>query len=134
MEFFNDAVPGNLDSTSLVALDNGLLNLDSCENSLEYLYLVLNEKSIPLGDKKKLAFKVLTNHIDLKSHNGRLKFVLCMVSIFLVLYSTKVGSFYLLMEKLLEAVRKGKISKAMARVIIRRLRRKGIPVDPELIE
>ena len=39
-----------------------------------------------------------------------------------------------MMKSLIEAVRKGRISKQMARLIIRRLRKKGIPIDPELAE
>ena len=38
------------------------------------------------------------------------------------------------MKGLIEAVREGKITKQVARIIVRRLKKKGVPVDPELIE
>jgi hypothetical protein len=38
------------------------------------------------------------------------------------------------MKSLIKAIREGKITKSMARLIIRKLRKKGVPIDPELAE
>ena len=38
------------------------------------------------------------------------------------------------MQSLIEALKSRKISKRVARLIIRKLRRKGLPVDNELLE
>ena len=39
-----------------------------------------------------------------------------------------------MMESLIKAIREGKITKPMARFIVRKLRKKGVPIDPELAE
>ena len=39
-----------------------------------------------------------------------------------------------MMKSLIKAIREGRITKQMARLIVRRLRKKGIPIDPELAE
>lgn len=134
IKWLNDASPANLDSNKVIALDTVLEGLESCENNLEYLCLVLKESSISIEEKKDVTKKVLAKFIDFKSHNGRLKFILCIVSILFFMFNTNISNFYLLMQALKEAVRKGKISKAVARLILRRLRRKGIPVDPDFVE
>jgi len=51
-----------------------------------------------------------------------------------VLFNNHRSSFYLMMRSLIQDIREGKISKAMARFIIRKLRNKGVPIDPELAE
>ena len=39
-----------------------------------------------------------------------------------------------MMRSLIKAIREGKIAKPMARSIVRKLRKKGVPIDPELAE
>jgi len=39
-----------------------------------------------------------------------------------------------MMKSLIKAIREGKITKSMGRVIVRRVRKKGVPIDPELAE
>ena len=39
-----------------------------------------------------------------------------------------------MMKSLIKAIREGKITKPMGRLIVKKLRKKGIPIDPELAE
>ena len=39
-----------------------------------------------------------------------------------------------MMKSLIKAIREGRILKQMARLIVRRLRKKGVPINPELAE
>lgn len=89
---------------------------------------------IPFEEKKKIAREVLIKYLDLTTPSGRCNFLLCIVFITYTLYNTQTASFHIMMKSLIEAIREGKITKAMARFIIRKLRKKGIPVDPELAE
>lgn len=73
-------------------------------------------------------------HLNLKTHSGRIRFVLCIVLLLFIFSSSSFSNCYVLMESLIEAVREGRISKALARLIIRKLKARGITVDPELIK
>ena len=44
------------------------------------------------------------------------------------------SGFYILLKNLIKAIKEGKISKAIGRSIVRRLKKKGIAIDPELLE
>ena len=39
-----------------------------------------------------------------------------------------------MMKSLIKAIREGRITKQMARLIVRRLRKQGVHIDPELAE
>jgi hypothetical protein len=39
-----------------------------------------------------------------------------------------------LVKNLIKAIKEGRISKAIGRAIVRRLKKKGIAIDPELLE
>jgi hypothetical protein len=45
-----------------------------------------------------------------------------------------ISSYFILIQNLIKAIKNGKISKRLARLIIRRLLRLKIAVDPELIQ
>ena len=60
--------------------------------------------------------------------------MLCIVFIIYILSTKRRSSFYLMMQSLIKAIREGRITKQMARLIVRRLRKRGVPIDPELAE
>jgi hypothetical protein len=65
---------------------------------------------------------------------ARLAFVLCIVLILYILSIQNPSGFYILLKNLIKAIKEGKIPKAIARIIVRKLRKKGIAIDPELLE
>jgi hypothetical protein len=109
--------------------------LGECSYEFKYLVSILLDKEIPYYDRQKKALIILKQQLNSGTTESLVRFLACVVSI-LVLF-TVLGdktSIFLMMQSLLEAVRKGKISKRVARILIRKLLRKGVPVDPELIE
>jgi len=73
-------------------------------------------------------------YLDLRIPSGRVNFILRIVVVFYILSIQNPSSFYTMMQNLIKVIREGRISKAMSRVIIRKLKKKGIVVDPELID
>lgn len=131
------SVPQNLshlEKKKFILVEGRKIYLDQCDQKLKYLFDILEDETIPFEERKKIARSVLTNYLNLKTPSGRLNFVLCIVSIIYILFTNHHSSFYLMMTSLIKAIREGKISKPMARFIVRKLRNKGVPIDPELAE
>ena len=124
----------HLEKKKFILVEGRKIYLDQYEQSLKYLFDILEDQNIPFDERKKIAHSVLTKYLNLKTLAGRRNFVLCLVFIIYTLFTSHRSSFYLIMKNLIEAIRGGKISKPMARLIIRKLRKKGIPIDPELAE
>ena len=111
------------------------LDLDQCDQNLEYLFNMLTSSEISDKDKKDIANSVLKKYINLKTLDARVKFVICVTGLLIYLYSIgSMGSYYLILKKLIQAIREGKIPKVVGRAIIRKLKKKSIPVSPELLE
>jgi len=91
-------------------------------------------KTIYYEEREKVTTWILNNYLNLKTWSERLHLVLCIVSILYILSVQNTSSFYSLISKLIKAIKEGKISKLVGRAIIRKLRKKGILIDPELIE
>jgi len=110
------------------------ISLEQCEDSFKYLFELLKTKDIPYSEKAEKSFKILTTYLTLDTRLGRIRCVLCMVSmLYLSFSSNEIANFHILMQNLLKAIKSGKISKRLGRLMVRRLLRKNIPVDPELI-
>lgn len=90
---------------------------------------MLKDKTIPFEERQKIAHSVLTKYLNLKAQSGRCIVLLCMIDIF---SNNGYSSFYILMRNLIKSIKK-KISKAMARFIVRKLKEKDINIDPELV-
>jgi hypothetical protein len=101
---------------------------------LEYLFKILEDETIPFEEKKKISRLILTKYLDLKTFNGRINFVLCIVFVLSILSIQNTSGFYILLKNLIKAIKEGRISKAIGRAIVRKLQKKGIAVDPELLE
>ena len=132
-----DALPQNLtdlEKKKFILVSGKKICLDQCDQNLKYLFDILEDKTIPFEERKEIAYSVLTKYLNLKTPVGRRNLVLCLVFIIYVLYTNCHSSYYLMMKSLIKAIREGKITKAMARLIVRKLRKKGVNIDPELAE
>ena len=135
--YLRDAFPQNLphlEKKKFILVDGEKIYLDQCDQNLKYLFDILEDETIPFEERKKIAYSVLTKYLNLKTPFGRRNFVICIVFIIYTLFANRHSSFYLMMKSLIKAIREGRISKAIARLIVRRLRKKGVPIDPELTE
>ena len=132
-----DSVPQNLshlEKNKFILVKGRQIYLDQCDQNLKYLFDILEDETIPFEDRKKIAHSILTKYLNLKTPFGRRNFVLCIVLIIYVLSTNCHSSFYIMIRNLIESIREGIITKPMARLIVRKLRKKGVPIDPELIE
>ena len=107
--------------------------LEQCDATFEYMVQVLLDKDIPIAYKKELSFKIIMQYVDLKTPHGRKTFLCCILAIFHVFSLTDgIQNHFILLQNLINAVKSGKLSKQLARVIIRRLIKSKMYVDPEL--
>jgi hypothetical protein len=135
--YLRDSFPQNLphlEKKKFILVGGEKIYLDQCDQSLEYLFKILEDETIPFEEKKKVARSVLTKYLNLQTVNGRIGFVLCIVFLLYILSIQNPSGFYILLENLIQSIKEGRISKAMGRSIVRRLQKKGIPIDPELLE
>lgn len=124
----------HLEKKKFLLQDGREVDLDICDQNLKYLFDILKDDMIPYEEKKQLAKSIFTKYLNLKTQSGRQNFVFCIIFILSTLYITHSSNFYIVMKSLIEALRKGKITKSMARYIIKKLRNENIPIDPELLE
>ena len=132
-----NSVPQNLshlEKKKFILVNGKKIYLDQCDENLKYLFNILEDETVPFEERKQVAHSILTKYLNLKTPFGRRNFMLCMVFIIYALYNNHHSSFYLMMRSLIEAIREGKITKPVARFIVRNLRKKGVPLDPELTE
>ena len=124
---------GKFEKTKFFIVDGKKIYLDQCDQNLKYLFKMLSNQKIPFEDKKQLTYSILVKHLDLRTPNGRLRFILCIITILHIFAINDISNYFIMMQNLIKAVKEGKISKRLARLIIRQLIRKGVEVDPELI-
>jgi hypothetical protein len=135
--YLRESFPQNLphlEKKKFILVGGDKIYLDQCDQSMEYLFKILEDKTIPFEEKEKVARSILTKYLDLKTMNGRVGFLLCIVFVLYILSIQNPSGFYILLKNLMQAIKDGKISKAIGRSIVRRLQKKGIPIDPELLE
>ena len=135
--YLRDSFPQNLphlEKKKFILVDGEKIYFDHCDQNLEYLFKVLEDKTMPFEEKEKVARSILTKYLNLKTINGRVTFVFCIVFILYILSIQNPSGFYILLKSLKKAVEEGRVSKAIGRAIIRRLKKKGIAIDPELLE
>jgi|AntRauMFilla1563_2_1112583.scaffolds.fasta_scaffold04572_3 hypothetical protein len=135
--YLRDAFPQNLphlEKKKFILVHGEKIYLDQCDQNLHYLFLILEDETIPFEEKQKVARSILTKYLDLQTLNGRIAFVLCIGFMLYILSIQNPSSYYILLQNLLEAIKEGRISKALARALVRRLKRRGVPISPELVE
>lgn len=135
--YLRDSFPQNLpdlEKKKFLLVGGEKIYLDQCDQNLEYLFKILEDETIPFEEKEKIARSILTKYLNLKTMTGRINFVLCIVFVLYILSNQNPSGFYILLKNLIKAIKEGRISKAIGRSIIRRLQKKGIAVDPELLD
>ena len=130
---FSQNLP-DLEKKKFILVGGEKIYLDECDPNLKYLFDILEDETIPFQERKEIAHSILTKYLNLKTPFGRRNFALCIIFIIYMLFTKRYSSFYIMMKSLVKAIREGKITKSMARLIVRKLRKKGVPIDPELAE
>lgn len=123
-----------LDRQKFILVDKGKIYLDQCDQNLEYLFRILKDTHVPFEEKEKLTRSILTKYLNLKTAEGRLNFVLCIVFILSLFFIQDISSYHILLKNLIEAIKEGRIPKGIGRAIIRQLKKRGLLVNPELLE
>ena len=124
----------DLEKKKFILVGGEKIYLEQCDQNLKYLFDILEDETIPFEKREEIAHSILTKYLNLKTPFGRRNFVLCITFMTYILFTKRHSSFYLMMKSLIKAIREGRITKQMARLIVRRLRKKGLPIDPELAE
>lgn len=135
--YLRDAFPQNLpelEKKKFILVNGEKIYLDQCDQNIEYLFTVLKDSTISFEEREKLTSSILTKYLNLKTINGRVNFVLCIVFILYMFSTQNMSSYYIILKNLIKAIKEGRISKLVGRAIIRKLKSKGLPVDPELLE
>ena len=135
--YIRDALPStlpHLERDNFILLDGEKIYIDQCDNTLRYLFKVLQDDGIPYEERKQITERLLTQMLDLRTTKGKVNFIICILLIISVLYTQDTPNFVMLLQNLVQAIKEGRISRSVARVIIRRMRKAGYPIDPELIE
>lgn len=84
-------------------------------------------------EKKITTLKIFLENLNLSTRTKRIDFILCIFFMLQILAGHDFASYSILMENLIEAIKEKKISKELARIIVRKLIRKQIPFDLGLI-
>lgn len=121
-----------MDLKNLKVIDGEGVYFTACKNdpSLKFMLEALLNSEIPYSEKQRIvayAFQKLTE-------SDALAFILCLIPILLLLAISSPSSYILLLQSLIQAIKEGKISKRIARILVRRLIKKGKMVDPELLD
>jgi len=132
-EAFAQNLP-ELERKKFILLDGEKIYLDQCDQNLEYLVTVLKDTTLLFEEKEKLTRSILTKYLNLKTADGRLNFVLCIVFILSVFSIQDMSSYHIILKNLIKAIKEGRILKIVGRAIIRKLKKRGLSVNPELLE
>lgn len=105
------------------------------DNTWVYFFEFLGDPKIDYGQKLEKANGFLKKKLNFSNKGDQIVFVLLIVFLICGLSSLDVTTgFHALIQALLKALREGRLSKRVARLIIRKLKREKIPVDQELID
>lgn len=74
------------------------------------------------------------NYLNLNTPRGRLNFIICRFSFLRILSIVDFTSYHMLLANLITILKNGKLPKKLVRLIVRKLLRKKILVDPKLLE
>ena len=92
----------HLEKNRFILVDRNRVNLDQCDQNLEYLFKILENEIISYDEKEKLVPKILIGYLDLKTPSKRVNITICIV---FILYIKNVAGFYIMMENLIKAIR-----------------------------
>lgn len=127
----------SLYSMALVPFNSGIIIAKVatdivCSISEEFMVSVLTSNLSENLKRKEIDNFLLK--FDLTTQYDRINFIMCIVSLAMFLLNNGyMDSFLLLIHRILEAVRSRRLGRYLARLLLRILRRRGAPVDPEMI-
>ena len=132
IKIIEGSLPQNLlDSKGFIQVNGEKIYLQNCDDGFEYALSVLLNKGIPYGEKQKVIaylFSLISDRIK------PLNFIICLISLLLILAILDPASYALLLRYLIEAIKEGKISKRLGRLVVRKLKRKRLLIDRELLD
>ena len=107
-----------------------LQSLDVCEPALKNLHQILADDKI-LDSKKSDFIQLLLFDIDGLPDKGDIKSTMinCFVKLITALYFFNLDDYDLLIQALIDALKKGKLSSRLFHIILRMLQNRGIPID-----
>lgn len=135
--YLRDAFPQNLSECErhkFTLIDGEKIYLDQCDQNLEYLFKVLKDPVLPFEKKEELTRSILTKYLNLKTADKRISFILCMVCILYTFSIHNPSGYFIILKNLIASIKEGRISKIVGRAIVRRLKKRGLLIDPELLE
>lgn len=109
--------------------------LSECEPGWTFILEVLLNKDLPYSVREEKVKSFFRHQLSFQTKGDLVRFVACIVAIIVLFVGLgDTSSSFIVMQNLLEALKRGKISREVAKIIVRRLKRKGILIDPELLE
>lgn len=115
---------------NLKKLFRELQSLEICEPALKNLHQILADTEIFDSEKSDFV-QLLLFDMDNLPDNGDIKITMinCFVKLITALYFFNLDDFDLLIQALIDALKKGKLSSRLFHIILRMLETRGIPID-----
>ena len=120
-----------LDKKSFIRVNGEKVYLENCDDGFKYMFSIFMDKELPYNEKKELVTYLFRVNLD---RNKPLHLILCLIPILLILATQNPACYFLVIKNLIQAIKEGRISKRIARIIVRKLLKKGKMVDPELLD
>ena len=98
-----------------IIIDGEKIWLDQCDQSIEYLFKVLKDKTLKPEEKNSQCLKILMNYLNLNIPRGRLNFIICLFSLLRILSIIDFTSYHMLIANLITALKNGKLPKKLVR-------------------
>lgn len=131
-EICADSCPSNIGGKELAnRTKNWILTsklLEQCPTTIKDLERFMENSEIPHDEKIKHAGKIFGSIESFNNSGMKQVVIVCIVTVLVNLYSSNIGGFFLSIKALVNAWKSGKISNALFRLLLRKLKRKGIPV------
>lgn len=127
------AVPQSclVDKKGFIQFNEEKIYLENCDNSFKYMFNILIDKELPYYEKKEIVTYIFSVKLD---SIKPLNLILCLIPLLLILSTQSLASYVLVIKNLIQAIKEGRISKRLARILVRRLLKEKKNVDPELLD
>ena len=135
--YLRKGLPQNLpelERNKFILVDGKKVYLDLCDQNIGYLFTILKDPTLPYEEKEKITRSILTKYLNLKTADGRVNFVLCIVFMCYIFSTQDMSSYYIILKNLIKAIKEGRIPKIVGRAIIRKLKKRGLLIDPRLLD
>ena len=115
----------------IIENDEIKINIDTCGNDFAYLWTMLSLENLKYERREDIT-KVTLENVDYKLSPKLRHTIACLINLMFLLKDS--SSLAIIIESLIKAIKEGRLSKNIARYILRLLLRRGVPVDRRLIE